>query len=156
MGTHKETKLEPADVKKVQNELAKEQGKIPHAKLKDLADVNSILFGLSDRGQGLWKDLDRATNHVNAALDNLHTGLGHFHDSLGNATKHIQETEDDATADAKLLTTGLGLISKPFYEQRHRGKPATDDSSTTSDPNAEPTSAPSLLPWGNKPRVEMI
>lgn len=158
MGKHKETKLEPADVKKVQDQLNKEKDKVPHAKLKDLSDVNSILFGLSDRGQSLWSDLNRATTHVNAALDNLHTGLGHYHDALGHAAKHIQENEDDAAADARLLTVGLGLISKPFYQQRHhhtRGDDTQggDKTGTTGGPNATNASAP-LLPWGpNRPEA---
>lgn len=156
VGNHKETKLEPADVKKVQSQLNKERDKIPHAKLQDLTEVNSILFGCSDRGQGLWDDLDRATKHVNTALENLHTGLRHYHDALGNAAEHIRENEEESVADARLLTAGLGLISKPFYQQRrHHGARGEDNTGTSGGPNATNVLAP-LLPWGNKPRPEMI
>lgn len=141
-GNDKETKLEPSDVKAVQDELDKEKARVEGTSLTPLDTVNSILYGLSDSGQALWKDVDKATKHVNDMLANLATGLTHYHDGLGNAARSITETSDHTKDDARLLNEGTNLIAKPFFEQRHN-KDRTGDT------------PPPLIPW-NKRRPEMI
>lgn len=128
MGNNTDTKLEPAEAKKVRDALNTEMTNVKNTKLEPLASINSIAFGLSSPGQSLWTQVDQAATHVNVTLGNLHQALSNYHDAFANAQKGIQETESQVTADAKLLTTGAGLIQKPFYENKQpkKGQPQTE------------------------------
>lgn len=125
MADNTDSKLEPGEAKSLRHALQSEMTSIQHDKLESLTSINSIVFGLSTPGQNLWRRVNDGMDHVNATLDSVHKALGNYHDAFAHAEKHMNETQDQATEDAKRLTAGVGLVNKPFYENKppKHGKP---------------------------------
>lgn len=121
MGTET-TKLDKDDVKSVQHQLQIARDKLPRAKLSQLEAHHRTMLGGSDGAGRLFTDLQHGTDHVNAAIDHLHTGLGNFGQSLYDVAHGIEESSAETARDAKRLADGVALIAPPLYQQHHDGK----------------------------------
>lgn len=115
---HKVTKLDHEEINKLVGTLD-DEAKDPTY----LSDVEHTVFGNGASSARLLTDAKKATTHVNDTLKSINDGFAKYSQAFHGAAKGIQETSDQTTADAKLLTAGLGMVQTPFYGNKGHGKP---------------------------------
>lgn len=114
MGKNSKTVYDPDLVEKLRTKLLEES-----IDPTSLSVVGEHVFGGGPTGKSLLHDARNATHHVNGTLQKINQGFDKYYMGFKNLGKHMQETDDQKAADAQLFTAGLGLINKPFYQNRH-------------------------------------